>query len=359
MPNKPKMPTKRRKMTKFGIGELSGVGSPAQEPALVTIIKAKEEPTVEKDDRVDKKKTITRTSTYSHQSSSDEKSKEVMDDDNEGRGEGTTILEVAVKEQAGTEAKKAEETEALAKDAQAKQEAMQKELDAAKVAKDTANAEKEALQKRLDRMETMAALTSVEKAHFETLGEGDPQDAFLKMNKTERGASIATAADENKVIFKSDDGIEYTGKDDPKVVDLAKKLQERDHKIAKLNGETAQQDLEKRAKDQLSHLPGNIDVHAALLKSAESIEDKDLREKALQALVSKNADMGDAFKRAGTSEDDLEKIGETPEAQIEVLAKKIAKEKNIPETEAYIEALESPEGQELYNGTAGRSTIVG
>lgn len=208
----------------------------------------------------------------------------------------------------------------------------------------------EAMQKRAERAEAVAKLSTDERTYFDGLDTGD-QDKFLAKSDKEREAIVKNAQDENSVVYTAEDGTEFRKSDDTRLVQMAK---DRDADRAELRkqreqAETAQ--FEKRATEELGHLKGETSDKAVLLKSVEGIEDEEQRGRILEILKSQDAGIGKAMTRVGHKGSGSE--GDSAEAKIAAMAKKRAAEKGISEEKAYMEVLESSEGQELHKAHYG------
>jgi len=80
------------------------------------------------------------------------------------------------------------------------------------------------------------ALSSAEHAHYKTLS-GDEQAAFLAKSAADRGAIVADIAKRNeeadKVVYLAKSGEVYKAKDDPRLVEMAKRLDAEADKVKK------------------------------------------------------------------------------------------------------------------------------
>lgn len=216
----------------------------------------------------------------------------------------------------------------------------------------------------------LAALSDADKAHYNGLDDAG-KTAFLTKSADERRAEVDAAAVAKKageaVVYKSRDGFEFTSKHDPLLVTLAKKNDKLEADIEKARAEAEQSALEKRAGDELGHLPGDVKVRAALLKAVEGIKEEELRKGALAAIKSKAPEVKAATKTVGTStakaaaETTEEVEVGSPEAhaiikrqaedEIEALAKAYEAEHKVPYLKAYQAVLETERGAELYDAT--------
>ena len=130
------------------------------------------------------------------------------------------------------------------------------------------------LTKRNERLELIAKLSGAQKAHFDTL-IGDAAADFLAKSTADRDlviADIAKRHDEaDKVVYLSKTSNEvYKAKDDPRLVEMAKRLDAESEKVEKA-------DIRKQATELLGGMPGDDATHdlivGALRKSGAKAED--------------------------------------------------------------------------------------
>jgi len=180
------------------------------------------------------------------------------------------------------------------------------------------------------------ALNDAEKSHYAGLGS-DEQAAFLKLDADGRKAAVEKAVGDDPVIYKSDrTGKEYRKSSNPEVLDAVKSADEA-WKIAKNEREKREDgELEKRAKDELSNLPGEMDVKKSLLKAVDSIEDLKVREGVQALLKAGNENLSKAFTRIG---EQGEPESSSLEAEYDKLAEDYAKEKDCDLVKAKAEVL--------------------
>lgn len=120
------------------------------------------------------------------------------------------------------------------------------------------------LTKRLERAERIVKMSGAHKAHFDTL-TGESADAFLAKSVTERDGVIAELAkraeDGDKVIYVSKaNGDVFRAKDDPRMVEMAKREDAALEKIEK-------SELTSFAKANMNNIPGDDETHAYIVKS--------------------------------------------------------------------------------------------
>ena len=220
------------------------------------------------------------------------------------------------------------------------------------------------LQKANERLQAIVALPADQRAHFDAIEKAEDQDAFLaksaderteivkaatapKVEKTETPEAKVEKSEGSEVIYTALNGSTFTKNDDARLVaavieaDTAKK--NADAALAKAE-EAA---FEKRADEELAHLPGTTKSRAALLKSVEAIEDEGERAQALKALKAGNDAMGNPTNTVGYQGTvAIEKSD--ADNELDELAKAHANEKGISFEKAYDAVLQTPKGRELY-----------
>ncbi len=231
----------------------------------------------------------------------------------------------------------------------------------------------EKLEKANERQGKIIALKAEHRAYFDELSTDELKDKWLAKSDTERDNAIAEAAKRaeeeearkraaDPVVYTTKDGIEIRKSDGPGTLALAKahdakadELKEAKGTIAKMEAERTDSTFEKRAAEELPHLPGSLKARAALLKSAESIEDEAERTEAVAALKAQNDRLGPIFKARGVSGTgeviDITGGGaDDPQTKLDELAKKHQEAHPGMTIEAANAAvLETPEGSALYS----------
>jgi len=228
------------------------------------------------------------------------------------------------------------------------------------VADDNTQKQLEAVQAELAISKAVSGLNDVQKAHYNSLDDA-AKASFLAKSNDERQSvvdAIAKAAeDDNAVVYKSDAGLEFRKSDDPRLIQMAKQSDADRKKAAEAEAALADERLTTKANTEFKHLPGDVDVRKALIKSAESIEDKDLREKSLEALKSQAAAIGKSFTTVGhTGGQDLEKnaVTQDGEAELQSIADELMKaDPTLSEAVAYTKAMDTPRGQQAYAKSIG------
>ncbi len=371
------MPKRRRVMRHFKIDEISAVDRPAQEGARAVIMK--------RDDAGDglAKGTALTTEINGHahlvtlvtfESEQRNSGQTSYDDEHSHPWIRTADGEIVIgasdghshdvgqmsKSKASDGAGTKEEDDTMPKTTEE-----QEGVEALKAATDR-NAE---LETELAEANARAEMTDVEKAHLDGLDpqlDDDARKAFFAAKPGERVSIVAKAVkaeeDARGVAYKADDGTEYTKADDPRLVGQARRSDELARRLEKTTKRADEQDLRKRAEEDLKHLPGTVETRMALLKAAESIEDGDERKAALEALKAQNEQLGKAFKTLGSKRADGEVPAGgdegNPQGQLDELAKRYAKDKDVTEAEGYDAVLQTEEGSALYSQVTGDAQYV-
>lgn len=176
------------------------------------------------------------------------------------------------------------------------------ENEAANKAADDLRKQTEELKKQVASLNAIAALTGVEKTHFDALDEGD-RTAFLKMDRDARTAAIDAAekdrTDADPIVYKSASGQEFRKSDDPRLVEMAKSMDEQTKENIRLRKAAEDQALAKRVETELANLPGTVEVRKEILRSVETIEDEATRTAALDVLKANNAKLAKSFTTVG------------------------------------------------------------
>ena len=201
----------------------------------------------------------------------------------------------------------------------------------------------EDLKKSLKDAQSIIALNSIQKAHYDALGDED-KAAFLKMDDANRESEISKANDDNPVIYKSLDGLEFRKSDDERLVAMAKSNDEKAKDLAKSKADARDARIEKRAAE-FDQLPGKDDVKKSLVGAIMDIEDESLRKGAFQILKAANSANDGDFERSGTiSKADVADA----DSKLEKMAKAYAADNSVPYAQAYMAVTKSGEGAKLY-----------
>ena len=200
------------------------------------------------------------------------------------------------------------------------------------------------LTKRAERAEALASLPEAHRVYAKSLGTSDEVDSFIASSETERNTTVAKAAESNAIVYTSMDGTSYRKNDDSRLVKMAREMDEEKKKRMKMEQEAYKADLEKRAAE-LAHIPGDLNARVALLKGIDSLQAEE-RAVAVSALKAQNDRLGKSFQTIGTSSAPSADENLDP---LDSLASDIAKRDGISFEKAYAKALNTVEGQKLYN----------
>lgn len=232
------------------------------------------------------------------------------------------------------------------------QEELQAEL--TKAAEDKA-----ALEKALARAEAIAKMSDAEKAAMDGMNE-EEKAKFVAAKPEDRKEEVAKRAEANPVIYKSKTtGAEYRKSDDPRLIDLAKRDDDREAELKKMREDALDETFSKRAATELARMPGEIAVKTALLKAVAGIKDEELRKGVGEMLKSVQGKLSVMLKEIGTGKDDLSgddtdgDVKKAAETSLDKLAKDhMAKNAGVTFAKAYDAVLATPEGQKLYAQSA-------
>lgn len=202
--------------------------------------------------------------------------------------------------------------------------------------------------KVLKKVALLTALTSmpeIHKAHYATLDDAG-QTAFIDKSAEDRGLDVELKKSADPVVYTADNGDVFLKSDDPKYVRMAK---QNDITSRNLNKSLELNDalvFNKRADDELSHLPGNKVSKSALLRAVDGIEDEAIRKNVLLTLKAADDSGSSHFKRAGTTEPTINKSAS------DKLGEKISKyatDNSVSEVEANTAVMNTQEGRALYD----------
>jgi len=222
-----------------------------------------------------------------------------------------------------------------------------------KPADDKSTARIAELEKSLAETKLIAALNDAEKAHLGTL-EGDDRTAFLGKSADERGAILKNAEAENPVVATVD-GVDYHKNDDPRLLEMAKRQAATEKALRLAEDQRVNDQLEKRAANELGNLTGETLTKRELLRAVDSIADEATRKGALALLKSANDTpaLAQAFEPIGAinapNADPVTKGDAT--TQLEELAKRHAEANKVDIVTARVAVLDTPEGDALYRQT--------
>ena len=223
-------------------------------------------------------------------------------------------------------------------DLQAKLDAMTKERDAAVKARDTAT-------KRAERAENVVGLQGDHREHFDDLDTG-AQDEFLAKSAGDRDAEIEVRKAADPVEYTTTDGLEIRKSAGAAVITAIRKADEVAKQNEVLKAEQEQTALEKRAGEDLAHLPGELTTHAEILRQIDAIEDETVRKAAHQAVKAGSNALQTVFKsngHLGTS------APESAQGKLNSMVKAYAKKHGVTEPQATNEVMKTSEGSALYD----------
>lgn len=208
----------------------------------------------------------------------------------------------------------------------------------------------EAATQRADKAEAINALSAEERAFHDDLPDDTAKAEFIAKSATDRAALITAKAADDAVVYTSKaDGTEYRKSDDPRLVAMAKR---EDQRVAETAEATKRADLAeatKRVETDFGNLPGEPVAKAKAIVALKSLDDT-VAEAIEAMLKAGNAAMaetmievghGGAGGASGSNEDKLDQMAK---------AHQVAN----PGTsyhDAYDAVLNTPEGSKLYTAT--------
>ena len=212
------------------------------------------------------------------------------------------------------------------------------------------------LNKRLKASEAFGELTDAHKAYHRTLTKRDA-DAFLEMSSTQRDAAVKDHFERvDPVVYKCDDGTEIRKSHGEIAEKMARQNDANSNELAKARDEREQLKFEKAAGEAMAHYPGDVSVRAFILRAIDGAvakaakeERDDLRKRAMEVITAGEKALAKRFGRIGKNVPDHESLDDgDPEAELDALAKKHAKENKISFHKAYDAVLKTEEGEALY-----------
>jgi hypothetical protein len=357
-------PTKKRRMTRMVLKEISAVDHPAQAAALVSIIKRHEVDPVddyEKDLSADQRRHLADTGAALPDGSFYIRNGADLENAIHAWGRANPSDRKKVADHIKARARALGMTDKLPKDGELASMLKDADGDSDSPSSNTAKggatsmtpeqiaaltASNEQLTKRAERAEKVASLSDAEKAIFAKL-EASKQDEFLALTPAGRQAEVqkaaARAADVNPVV-ETIDGVEYRKNDDPRLIRLAKQSQE--DRTARIAAEASVklEQLTKRA-GELKHLPGDESVKVEMLKAIDGLP-SELRTKVEAMLKAHDAGLARSFETRGVRG---QNDPASPQGQLDTIAKSM-REKNpkLTEAQAQVAAMDTPEGRAAY-----------
>lgn len=196
------------------------------------------------------------------------------------------------------------------------------------------------------KLQAVLDLSPEHRAHYDGLAP-NKQDDYLTLPDAQKSDILAKMDEANPVVFTSSDGVEFRKNDDPRMVDMAKKMDAQAETLAAKSLELDQAEFTKRAETELRLLPGETIHKVALLRAVSKIDDEDVRKGAQEMLV----------KAAKVASLALDTQGYTAASPTETMsaekafftkAAAIAEEKGVPALKAQETLLDTPEGEQLY-----------
>lgn len=165
----------------------------------------------------------------------------------------------------------------------------------------------------------------------------------LEVNKADDGnVTIAKAADPEYVEINGEK-VEKSAVPAPVLAAIEKQTKE----IADLKSAQEREELQKRAENLFPNLAGTPDQKALLVKSLDGIEAEDDRKALSEALNAADKAVGELFKSVGSNSVDEN----SPEEQLNKMARDYAAEHNVTFEVGYSEVTKSGEGRKLFAKT--------
>ena len=208
----------------------------------------------------------------------------------------------------------------------------------------------EQLEAELAVAKSVGALNDVTKAFYDALDD-DGKTAFLAKSadeqQTEAESARAEKAAGDPVVYTMTDGTEIRKSEGNTVLALAKAADATAKENAELRKAAADGVFEKRANDELGHLPGDLNHRVALLKAVSGIKDDGDRDGVMAILKARDASNGQMFVNKGHVGGNSI-AASSAEAKLDALVKSHAEKTSAPFSKAYTEVLSTPEGSQLY-----------
>jgi len=188
-------------------------------------------------------------------------------------------------------------------------------------------------------------LDDAEKAKFDEADEGDRK----KMMDAKKSA--------NPVIYKSLAGDEYRQDDDPRLVEMAKRDDNREKEMQKMRDDAAEAAFEKRGAKAYAKFKGEVSAKTALAKAVAGIKDDDVRKSVEEMLESAHNAAAVTLKEIGSTSDDFstdddldgdDSVAKAAGSKLDALAKQKAAADKISFSKAMTEVLDTEEGAALY-----------
>lgn len=214
----------------------------------------------------------------------------------------------------------------------------------------------EAVEKRISELEgnlakanALASLTDVQKAYYGTMSP-EAQAEFLSASPEQREAAVEKAAGDDPVVYTTLAGEEIRKSAGSLLLNLAKRADESEKNLAVEKAARERETFAKRAKEELSNLPGDESAQVALLKAVAGIPGEAERKAAGEILAAANSGVSKAFETAGTTTGNEGDSGEA-EAKLEKMAQSHFEANGGSFQKSYKAVLGTPEGRELFKQT--------
>lgn len=199
------------------------------------------------------------------------------------------------------------------------------------------------------RLQKMTTLSDAQRAHFAKLGNNDAEQ-FLAMRPDQRDSLLAEIAKADEVVYTATNGKEYRKSVPLEIIEAVKATDAANRLVAETA--IAKKDLEyaKRGEEALPNFAKGAkgDLRARFIKALDREFTVPAEyEEALKMLKSADA----AFKELTVAKGYTphEEAGDaSPQAQLDALVAKHAREKGVPIAKAYAAVLETAEGGSLY-----------
>ena len=197
---------------------------------------------------------------------------------------------------------------------------------------------------------TLSTFTDIEKNYYDSLDDKE-KEKFLKLDDKKRSKEIEKSNEDDET-FESDGRTirkSVVGDDTFYFMKSQQEKLEKSEKIAKEEREKRiEKEYQDKAESEYPNLPGNPIEKGKFLRVVESLSDEKVKKVGLSMLKSGDEAMIDLFKEIGAGGTILE---DSPEGKLNKMAEDISKAKNISFAKAYTEALETEDGQKLYEET--------
>lgn len=217
-------------------------------------------------------------------------------------------------------------------------------------------AEAQAVEKRVKdaedravRAEALASMTDVQKAHYGTLSP-EAQAEYLGASPDKRQSAVEKAAGDDPVVYTTLAGEEIRKSAGSLLRNLAKRADESEKDLAVEKAARERDTFAKRAKEELSNLPGEESAQVALLKAVAGIPDEADRKAVGEILVAANTGVSKAFETAGTV-DGGSGDASGAEAKLDKMAQTHFEANGGSFQKSYKAVLGTPEGRELFKQT--------